>query len=814
MARKMSELVVKLTDQVSGPARKVAEALKAAERQTKAIASAMKVGISNRFAADMQRVGASGQQIDRVTRAWEKYRREARLSADATKWTKDQIGQVRAWERAHIAALRNVNAAKKAGAGSMGGPASQSKLAAAVGAGATAIAAPIRYVGPAVAAYATGRAVRSYAEAERAIARIGITADATGKEISAVGSTAHRIANEVAMPYANVVTGLDVLVAQGRNLKDSLDFLPSVARTAAAAGAEIDDIAKTADSVSSNFKIAGRDMQKAFDIMAAGGKAGQFELKDMARYLPSLGPAAAAAGFTGDRGLTELVSMLQIMRKGSGTSEEAAGSMSNILQKMMSEETTKRFKKFGVDLPKAMEKAKKEGRNLVEVFEELTHQATKGDLSKIPQLINDMEFARGVRALMSYRGEWQKLSGTIQKTAPGSVVNDLSRVTNDAQAKLDRMGNTLTRTWQNLGRVVHDVTGGLAPLREMSALIERIYDHDDKAPKTPQQESFNRLVNQAVRGFDTPEEWDSAQKGRLAKAERDAVDAKLAEYDQKLARAAGGDHKRLAQADGKIAAHDAAAAARSKNPVTARLYRERDEQIRRELEAERTKIAAEIESRVGAIRAERDRLKAALSARDKANVDLVENDAQLNRAKTRMGLSVTGDKPTPIAPGLGQFGFGLNGTTTPGQPSQTMQVRGAKGKSVTVPLPLPPARPASLPKAVPTLESFDDIYSPPKLVKPEVDSSAIEAAKDKAAEAKTGIEGLDLTVKPIVDTGSLREALSYAQAITQELRRIPGLVANSAGPIRRGRSEVATATANLRQSRLSNAQDRPFLEWS
>lgn len=252
-------------------------------------------------------------------------------------------------------------------------------------------------------------------------------------------------------------------------------------------------------------------------------------------------------------------------------------------------------------------------------------------------------------------------------------------------------------------------------------------------------------------------------------------------------------------------------AARSKNPVTARLYRDRDEQIRRELEAERAKIAAEIESRVGAIRAERERLVSALSARDKANVDLIENEAHLNRAKTRMGLSVTGDKPTPIAPGLGQFGFGPHGTNAPGQPSQTMQVRGAKGKSATVPLPLPPVRPASLPKAVPTLESFEEIYTPPKLVKPEVDSSAIEAAKDKAAEAKTGIEGLDISVTPKVDTASLREALSYAQAIVRELGKVGTATAGATASVGRGRSEVATATANLRQSRLSNEQDRPVV---
>ncbi len=102
-------------------------------------------------------------------------------------------------------------------------------------------------------------------------------------------------------------------------------------------------------------------MQLAFDALVAGGKAGQFELKDMARYLPSLAPAAKALGLEGQRGLESLVAMLQVIRKGSGTSEEAASSMQNILQKMQSEETTKRFKKMASTLRRRSQRAEKKG---------------------------------------------------------------------------------------------------------------------------------------------------------------------------------------------------------------------------------------------------------------------------------------------------------------------------------------------------------------------------------------------------------------------------------------------------------------------
>ena len=311
---------------------------------------------------------------------------------------------------------------------------------------------------------------KQYADIDRQITNIGITADASADDLAGVRKQIEGIAYETAQSSGKVTGGLEVLVAQGRTLKESLEFLPSVARTAAASNSAVADIAKTADSVGSNFKIAGREMQTAFDIMAAGGKAGQFELKDMSQYLPELAPAAAAAGFTGTRGLSQLVSMMQVVRKGSGSSSAAFDSMNNILQKMESQETQTKFKKFGVDLAAGMAKGRKEGRNLVEVFEELTARAVKGDLSKLPQLFTDLQFARGMRALMTYRGEWQKLDKVISSTAAGTVARDLTRVTNDARAQIDRMFSAIENRAVQLGGLLAKV---ILPLDEAAKRIER-----------------------------------------------------------------------------------------------------------------------------------------------------------------------------------------------------------------------------------------------------------------------------------------------------------------------------------------------------
>lgn len=340
-----------------------------------------------------------------------------------------------------------------------------------------------RSLGPLAGVLGAAEAAGSYRQAaafDRRLTLIGQTADAGRAEIEKMGGSLFDLAQETAVPIDKVTGGLESLVAQGRSLKEGLEFLPSVARTAAASGSEVEDIAKTADSVGTNFGIAGRQMQKAFDIMVAGGKAGQFELKDMARYLPSLAPAASAVGMKSEKGLADTVAMLQTIRKGTGTVEEAAASLNNIFQKMESEETTKKFSKMGVDLAAAMKKGREEGRNLIEVFEEAAAKATKGDLSKLPQLINDMEFARGVRALLTYRGEWQKLSQTLQQTSGRSVMRDIVQVTQDAQASLDRLESSWKRFYvaaakaADTGGVSKGLTETARDLAEVAGALERV----------------------------------------------------------------------------------------------------------------------------------------------------------------------------------------------------------------------------------------------------------------------------------------------------------------------------------------------------
>jgi gas vesicle protein len=271
--------------------------------------------------------------------------------------------------------------------------------------------------------------------------------------------------------------------------------------------------------------------------MAKAGKLGQFEAKDMARYFPSMMPAASAAGFQGIEGLKKLSAVVQTIRSGTGTSEEAAGSTMNILAKMESEETAKKFKKFGVDLRTEMEKARKEGQNIFETFLDLSAKALKGDLSKLPQLFQDMEVQRGMRPLLATREKIKQFVDGMNDAA-GTTAADLARVLANKQADIDKFLAAWDRFQTEVGRALARGIGG----QGATGIMNRLSDHLSGSGSAAPGEVTKRLEAHIAATVNDQVERDVAEAAKIrerifALRDRVAADPKFAERHDVGARA-------------------------------------------------------------------------------------------------------------------------------------------------------------------------------------------------------------------------------------------------------------------------------------
>ena len=104
-----------LRDNVSKPARDVAQALQDAERNVRKIAKGMAdTGASDRLVKSLSRLSLSKRDIEQVASAWKDYARSAGLAANSANWTKSQAASVKAWEAQTLASLRAVKREQRA----------------------------------------------------------------------------------------------------------------------------------------------------------------------------------------------------------------------------------------------------------------------------------------------------------------------------------------------------------------------------------------------------------------------------------------------------------------------------------------------------------------------------------------------------------------------------------------------------------------------------------------------------------------------------------------------------------------------------
>lgn len=293
--------------------------------------------------------------------------------------------------------------------------------------------------------------------------RIGITAGATRKKINAATSDLYNMADKFALPIEAVRSGLDTLTASGMSLDEAMEFLPSVLATAQASGAAVEDIANTAIKTSSALKISTKDLQMMFDILNTGGKLGQFELRDMASYIPELSNSFANLGYSGLEGTQKLVALLQTLRARTGTAEAAKTQAGEIFGKALAPGQINNFNKnFDFDIENKMAKALKNGEDFLEAYVRLSREALGGDLSKIGQLFTDKEMRQGMTTLLSDMDSYTKYLKDLKGSdVAGSTMRDLNEVLKDQEATLQRLSNEWNRFLNTLGGAVSGPVGSV-----------------------------------------------------------------------------------------------------------------------------------------------------------------------------------------------------------------------------------------------------------------------------------------------------------------------------------------------------------------
>lgn len=286
--------------------------------------------------------------------------------------------------------------------------------------------------------YAASKPVMESASLTDQVRDIAITGGMGKTEESALREQLRAVALKTNQEKSEVGKGVQILVANGMGAKDAGNYAELLGKTATASRAQMDDIANVTFTLQNNLKIQGKDaMELAMNNLVHSGKQGQFELKEMARYFPSMAAQMASMGGTGQEAVKELGIAMQAARKTAGTSGEAAANMSNWFSHMTAASTTKHFEEAGVDLQGEMLKrmnnadpSKRMGAFTasIDVFDQYVDKITAGKTieiknasGKVKQTLNFKDALAQAKA----GGNESEVKAVVERFGLSSIIQDM-----------------------------------------------------------------------------------------------------------------------------------------------------------------------------------------------------------------------------------------------------------------------------------------------------------------------------------------------------------------------------------------------------
>lgn len=252
-----------------------------------------------------------------------------------------------------------------------------------------------------------GQSVRLAAGFQDQMRDIAITGEFSAAQEAKLGATVRESALRWNQTQDEIGRGMGILVAGGiQEAKELERYAPVMSKAATATRASMDDLGSVMIALKDNLKIGANESEQAVNMLAYAGKRGQFEIRDMAKWLPSLSPSFQALGVTGKEAVAEIGAALQVARRGAGSNDEAANNFRNFLQKITSPDTLKDFEKAGIDLKGSMMNLRAKGFTPVQAMLEVITQymsakgpAASAELQKTLAIKDDAEREQALQRL-------------------------------------------------------------------------------------------------------------------------------------------------------------------------------------------------------------------------------------------------------------------------------------------------------------------------------------------------------------------------------------------------------------------------------
>ena len=280
---------------------------------------------------------------------------------------------------------------------------------------------------------------------QRRFTRLGIQAGVAEDEVRRLKTSIYETAQapDIRVDPGEITAAVEAIIEKTGDLKFAQDNIRNIGLAIQATGAQGSNIGELFAEFQKQGTKAPEQVMRAMDTLNVQGKAGAFTLQNLAGLGPRLFTAYAAVGRSGEQANREMGAVMQTIRMGVGSSEQATTAFEALLRTFSDTEKVKMLSSVGIKLfdPEKLKKGERVLRPVNELMKEIVVRS-KGDMVRLSQVF-DAEALRSFNAAIS---EYKSTGGfaTLDKmmTVQGdgtATIEDSARAAKDAKGSLDNL---------------------------------------------------------------------------------------------------------------------------------------------------------------------------------------------------------------------------------------------------------------------------------------------------------------------------------------------------------------------------------------
>jgi len=274
-------------------------------------------------------------------------------------------------------------------------------------------------------------AIRQVGNLEERLTRLGIQADVGEEKIDGLKNRIFEVAKapDIRVNPGQILSAVEEIIEKTGDLKFAEENIRNIGLAISATGAEGLSIGGILAEFQ-KMELGAKDAFEALDILTVQGKQGAFTLQNLASLGPRVVTAYTAMGRGGVTAIREMGAVLQVIRQGTGSSEQAATSFEALMRVLGDKKKIELLQSGGIKVfdPEALKEGRKVLRPINELMKELVER-TKGDRSIIQQVLGDSEAVRAFNAAIS---EFLRIGGVESLDRFYGVQADGTTITRDS----------------------------------------------------------------------------------------------------------------------------------------------------------------------------------------------------------------------------------------------------------------------------------------------------------------------------------------------------------------------------------------------